>query len=95
MKFTKTESRERRNTMNYLKFLRLQRGLTIKELAERAGISASTLSYIERGEQTASEDVVQKIATALKVSSNYLFSPAKFRIRELEGELLGETNTNS
>jgi transcriptional regulator with XRE-family HTH domain len=65
MKFTKTESQERRNTMNYLKFLRLQRGLTIKELAERVGISASTLSYIERGEQTASEDVVQKIATAL------------------------------
>jgi transcriptional regulator with XRE-family HTH domain len=81
--------------MNYLKFFRLQRGLTIRELAELAGISASTLSYIERGEQTATEDVVQKIATVLKVSSNHLFYPAKFRIRELEEGILGETNINS
>jgi transcriptional regulator with XRE-family HTH domain len=80
--------------MNYLKFYRLQRGLTIKELSELVGIPASTYSYIERGEQTASEEVVQKIATVLKISLDHLFYPAKFRIRELEEGILGETNIN-
>ncbi|MGE8204565.1 helix-turn-helix domain-containing protein [Heyndrickxia sp. NPDC080065] len=48
--------------------LRKQRGLTLSELAERAGISKSYLSNMERNlNQNPSIQVMSKIASVLKV----------------------------
>lgn len=73
--------------MNYLKFFRLKHNLTIQELADIIGVSASKYSEIERGNQTASDEVVDKIATKLEVSKELLFYPVKYTIREIGGEI--------
>jgi transcriptional regulator with XRE-family HTH domain len=72
--------------MNYLKFYRLQKGFSMKELAEKAGISTSKYQMIEQGDQTATSEV----------APNHLFFAAKYTIRGMEGDVLNaETNTNS
>lgn len=70
--------------MNSLKFYRLKKGLTMKELADMVGIPQSSYSYIEKGDITANEEVVQKICNVLKIPREGIFYPAKFRIRELD-----------
>lgn len=75
--------------MNYLKFHRLSKGLRMKEMAEKAGISVSKYQQIENGEQTATSEVANKIAEILAVSPNHIFFASKFTIREMEG---GVTN---
>lgn len=71
--------------MNTLKFYRLQKKLTVKDLAEKVGISPSTYSYIEREEITASEDVADKIAGIFSIPKEDIFFPQRFGIRELKG----------
>jgi len=49
-----------------LKQLRLKRGLSINELSERAGVSKSYLSYIERGiQKNPSLQVLSRLAKTL------------------------------
>lgn len=74
--------------MNYLKFYRLNKGFSMKEIAEKAGISTSKYQQIEQGEQTASCEVATKIAQILEVSPNHIFFASKFTIREMEGGVL-------
>lgn len=50
-----------------LQRLREQRGLTLEELADRAGVSAATLSQLERGQGNPSFATLLRIATGLKV----------------------------
>jgi transcriptional regulator with XRE-family HTH domain len=49
------------------------RTLTQERLAERAGISVSFLSMIERGERSAHVDTLAKISNALKIPLAELF----------------------
>ena len=44
------------------------RGMTARQLAEKAEISAGFLSQIEKGERDASFETIKKIAAALKIS---------------------------
>lgn len=64
-----------------LRVLRQQRGLTLQELADRAGLSRSYLSEIERGKKQPSIKVLETIASALNVSLEVLVS------QETEGEV--------
>ena len=48
--------------------IRIQRGISQKELARRAGVSQAHISDIERGERRASISVLLKIMEALKCS---------------------------
>jgi len=51
---------------NKLKEIRLEKGMTLKELAEKANISAGYLCHLERGTRAnPSIDVMEKIAKAL------------------------------
>ena len=50
-----------------LKSLRAKRGLTQKELAERAGISHGYLARLETARQDPSLTVLEKLAEALSV----------------------------
>jgi transcriptional regulator with XRE-family HTH domain len=50
-----------------LQRLREQRGLTLEELTDRSGVSAATLSQLERGQGNPSFATLLKIANGLKV----------------------------
>ncbi len=55
-----------------LRELRLQRGLTLQEVGERAGIDVSTLSRLESGKRRLALDHLPRLARALSVSTDEL-----------------------
>lgn len=57
-----------------VKNLRLEKGLTLKELSEETGLSLSFLSQIERGASSLSITSLKKVADALGVSMIYFFA---------------------
>ena len=58
--------------------------MTQEKLSERAGISLSFLSHIERGTRKASVNTVVKLCNALQVSPNILLQDS------LDSDLLGD-----
>jgi transcriptional regulator with XRE-family HTH domain len=57
-------------------FIREQRTLaeiSVRKLAERAGVSNPYLSQVERGLRRPSADILQRIAKALEISSESLY----------------------
>jgi transcriptional regulator with XRE-family HTH domain len=52
--------------------LREERGLTQDQLAERAGVSATYVGFIERGDNVPTLTIILQIASALKVRSSDL-----------------------
>jgi transcriptional regulator with XRE-family HTH domain len=52
--------------------LREERGLTQDQLAERAGVSATYIGFIERGDNVPTLMIILQIASALKVRSSEL-----------------------
>jgi transcriptional regulator with XRE-family HTH domain len=61
-----------------LRILRKERGLSQRDLAARAGLSANTISLIEREEISPSVATLQHLAGALGVRMSYFFeSPAE------------------
>jgi transcriptional regulator with XRE-family HTH domain len=72
--------------------LRRERGLTLKALGQRAGLSHPFLSQVERGLARPSMDSVQAIARALEVPVGQLWAPPRPEeaqvIRRHEGEAL-------
>ncbi len=74
-----------------LRALRARRGLTLRELASRAGLSASFLSAVEQGKANPSLGALRRIAAALGTTTQELFGgPAGRRrvVRAGEGSLL-------
>jgi transcriptional regulator with XRE-family HTH domain len=57
-----------------LRGLRLERGLTLDGLAERAGVSRSMISLIERGESSPTAAVLDRLAAGLGVTLASLFA---------------------
>lgn len=57
-----------------LKKLREDRGLTVREIARRAGVSASLVSQIERGRVTPSVATLYQLATEFGLPIDALFS---------------------
>ena len=60
----------------HVRSLRDQQGLSLDALAERSGVSRSNISLIERGQSSPTAVVLDKLATALKVSVASLFETA-------------------
>jgi len=58
---------------NTLRVWREYRGLTVKQLAERAGVSAPFVSQIETGQREGSVDTMRKLAEVLNISLDDLF----------------------
>jgi transcriptional regulator with XRE-family HTH domain len=54
--------------------LREERGLTQDQLAERAGVSATYIGFIERGDNVPTLTIILQIASAFKVRSADLLS---------------------
>lgn len=57
-----------------LKVLRLEKGLTQSELAEKAAINTNYYAKVERGEATASVPMLEKIAEVLGVDISEIFT---------------------
>ena len=56
-----------------LRAIRDERGLSQRELAQRAGLSANAISLIERDENSPSVSTLQSLAAALHVKMSYFF----------------------
>lgn len=65
-----------RRMANRIKELRLERGLTLEELAEMVGTSLQQISRLELGDRRLSEKWMRPIARALGVSPGDLLSDA-------------------
>lgn len=57
-----------------LRNLRAERGLTLEALAERAGVSRSMISLVERGESSPTAAVLDRLAAGLGVTLASLFA---------------------
>ena len=66
-----------------LREIRTARRLTLREVADRAELSESFVSQIERGRSGASIPSLQRIATALGIEVSDIFSPEGARPRVL------------
>jgi transcriptional regulator with XRE-family HTH domain len=58
---------------DYLKEQRVAARLSLRQLADQAGVSNPYLSQIERGLRKPSADVLQQIAKALRISAEQLY----------------------
>jgi transcriptional regulator with XRE-family HTH domain len=58
---------------NKLRLIREERGLSQRELAQRAGISTNAVSLIERDENSPSVSTLQNLAAALNIKMSYFF----------------------
>lgn len=63
----------RKNLGRRLKELRMKKGLTQEELAEKTGLSVTFVGLVERGINTPSLETCNKIARALGVTLDELF----------------------
>ena len=66
-------SRTVENLGDYLREQRLAAQLSLRQLAEQAGVSNPYLSQIERGLRRPSAEVLQQLAKALRVSAEALY----------------------
>lgn len=62
-----------------LRLLREERGISMRALARRSGLSANALSMIERGLTSPSVSTLNKLATALEVPITAFFRPEPIR----------------
>jgi transcriptional regulator with XRE-family HTH domain len=58
-----------------LRILRTEHGFSIRSLAERAEISSSVISEVERGKTEPSISTLKRLAAALGTSITYFFTP--------------------
>lgn len=63
----------RKNLGRRLKELRMKKGLTQEELAEKTGLSVTFVGLVERGINTPSLETCNKIARALGITLDELF----------------------
>lgn len=62
-----SRARATHTVVHYIREWRMHRGLTVDGLGEKAGISGSMVSQLERGRTTYTQLTLQKIAEALEV----------------------------
>lgn len=60
-----------------IKELRISKGLTLKEVSEKTGLSISFLSQVERSKTSVTLQSISKISDALDVSRSYFFTEEK------------------
>lgn len=73
MRSQRRSSKLRERFGTRIRILRLARGLTQEELAERADISVDFLSLIERGRNVPSFENLEQLARALRLTIAELF----------------------
>ncbi len=81
-----SQTRELPDVGAYIREQRRKAQLSLRKLAERAGVSNPYLSQIERGVRQPSAKILKGIATALQVSAETIFTQAGLLVDEGEGE---------
>ncbi len=82
---------------DYLREQRLGAQLSLRQLAEQAGVSNPYLSQIERGLRRPSAEVLQQLAKALRVSAETLYvragilDPDDGEVRSVELAILADS----
>lgn len=66
------------NIYNRIAMLRVERGITRRQLAEAVGVHYQTIGYLERGEFSPSLHLALKIAKYFDVSVEVIFSLEPF-----------------
>ncbi|MEV0977019.1 helix-turn-helix transcriptional regulator [Streptomyces sp. NPDC049915] len=74
------------NLGEYLREQRRNAQLSLRQLAEAAGVSNPYLSQIERGLRKPSAEVLQQVAKALRISAETLYVRAGILDAERDGE---------
>ena len=81
---------------DYLHEQRVSAKLSLRQLAEQAGVSNPYLSQIERGLRRPSAEVLQQLAKALRISAEQLYvqagilNPDDGQVRSVELAILGD-----
>ena len=75
----------------FLRDQRKQAQLSLRQLAEQAGVSNPYLSQIERGVRKPSAEILQQIAKGLRISAEQLYVQAGILDERPEGDLAVET----
>ncbi|WP_329176118.1 helix-turn-helix domain-containing protein [Streptomyces sp. NBC_01477] len=75
------------NVGEYLREQRRSAQLSLRQLAEAAGVSNPYLSQIERGLRKPSADILQQLAKALRISAETLYVQAGMLDARERGEL--------
>ena len=81
---------------DYLREQRVNAELSLRQLAEQAGVSNPYLSQIERGLRRPSAEVLQQLAKALRISAEQLYvqagilSPDNGEVRNVELAILSD-----
>ena len=71
--------------MFYMKTIRLQKGLTMKEVGKRIGLSESAVGLYENGRRKPNYEMLLKISEALGCTVNdLLYSPEELRLLQLD-----------
>ena len=70
---------------NLLKNLRKDAGLTQKELADKVGVTNSTISFYEQEERSPSVDMIIRLSKIFNVSVDYLLGIDQMRNINLSG----------
>jgi transcriptional regulator with XRE-family HTH domain len=82
---------------DYLREQRVANALSLRQLADAAGVSNPYLSQIERGLRRPSAEVLQQIAKALQISAETLYvragilDPDNGEVRSVELAVLGDS----
>ena len=82
---------------DYLREQRMAASLSVRQLAEQAGVSNPYLSQIERGLRRPSAEVLQQLAKALRISAETLYvragilDPDDGEVRSVELAVLADT----
>jgi len=74
-------------------FIRQQReraNLSLRRLADTAGISNPYLSQIERGIRQPSAEILSRLSRALEISANSLYSKAGFLDEEMQSPTISD-----
>lgn len=68
-----------------LRDVRLQRGLTLRQVAQRASVALGYLSEVERGQKEASSEILASVAEALDVPLSKILREVGDRLAVFEG----------
>ncbi len=79
----------------YIRDQRHQAELSVRKLADMAGVSNPYLSQIERGLKRPSAEILQQIARALQLSSESLYVRAGILDSERESDLVDSIRSQS
>lgn len=74
-----------------LRDFRLQKAMTLRQVASRASVALGYLSEVERGQKEASSELLASICTALNIPMSFVLRKVSDRIAVAEGVHVPDT----